>query len=40
MSFKPAAAEELPDAAPVMDPFHAVRLAGDASDTARRRIQN
>ncbi|MDK9622068.1 transposase, partial [Propionibacterium freudenreichii] len=25
--FKTAAAEELPDAAPVMDPFHVIRLA-------------
>jgi len=30
--FKTAAAEELPDAVPVMDPFHVVRLAGDALD--------
>ena len=37
--FKTAAAEELPDAVTVMDPFHVVRLAGDALDTCRRRIQ-
>ena len=37
--FKTAAAEELPDAAPVMDPFHVVRLAGDALDRCRQRIQ-
>lgn len=33
------AAEELPDAVPVMDPFHVVRLAGDALDVCRRRVQ-
>ncbi len=38
--FKTAAAEELPDAvAVVMDPFHVVRLAGDALDQCRRRVQ-
>lgn len=37
--FKPAAAEELPDAVPVMDPFHVVRLAGDALDRCRQRVQ-
>jgi transposase len=37
--FKTAAAEELPDAVPVMDPFHVVRLAGDALDRCRRRVQ-
>ncbi len=37
--FKTAAAEELPDAAPVLDPFHVVRLAGDALDECRRRVQ-
>ena len=37
--FKTAAAEELPDAAPVMDPFHVVRLAGDALDRCRQRVQ-
>jgi len=37
--FKTAATEELPDAVTVMDPFHVVRLAGDALDRCRRRIQ-
>ncbi len=37
--FKTATAEELPDAVTVMDPFHVVRLAGDALDRSRRRIQ-
>ena len=37
--FKTATAEELPDAVAVMDPFHVVRLAGDALDRCRRRIQ-
>jgi len=37
--FKTAAAEELPAAVAVMDPFHVVRLAGDALDRSRRRIQ-
>src|SRR5664280_2440422 len=37
--FKTAAAEELPDAVVVMDPFHVVGLAGDALDRCRRRIQ-
>jgi transposase len=37
--FKTAAAEELPDATPVMDPFHVVRLAGDALDRCRQRVQ-
>ncbi len=37
--FKTAAAEELPDAVAVMDPFHVVRLAGDALDVCRRRVQ-
>ncbi len=36
---KTAAAEELPDAVPVMDPFHVVRLAGDALGQSRRRVQ-
>ena len=38
--FKTATVEELPDAATVMDPFHVVRLAGDALDGCRRRIQH
>ena len=37
--FKTAAAEELPCAVAVMDPFHVVRLAGDALDSCRRRVQ-
>ncbi len=37
--FKTAATEELPDAATVMDPFHVVRLAGNALDECRRRVQ-
>jgi transposase len=37
--FKTAAAEELPEAATVLDPFHVVRLAGDALDRCRRRVQ-
>ena len=37
--FKTAAAEELPGAVAVMDPFHVVRLAGDALDECRRRVQ-
>jgi transposase len=37
--FKTAAAEELPEATAVMDPFHVVRLAGDALDRCRRRVQ-
>jgi transposase len=37
--FKTAAAEELPDAVAVMDPFHVVKLAGDALDRTRRRVQ-
>ena len=37
--FKTAAVEELPDAVAVMDPFHVVRLAGDALDECRRRVQ-
>ncbi|MBR7503260.1 transposase, partial [Mycobacterium tuberculosis] len=37
--FKSAAAEEVPDAVAVMDPFHVVRLAGEALDVCRRRVQ-
>ncbi|MFF9221661.1 ISL3 family transposase [Streptomyces viridosporus] len=37
--FKTAASEELPDAVAVMAPFHVVRLAGDALDRCRRRVQ-
>lgn len=37
--FKTAAEEELPEATAVMDPFHVVRLAGDAVEKCRRRVQ-
>jgi transposase len=37
--FKTATTDELPDAVAVMDPFHVVRLAGDALDRCRRRVQ-
>ena len=37
--FKTATTEELPDAVAVMDPFHVVRLAGEALDDCRRRVQ-
>ena len=37
--FKTATVEELPDAVAVMDPFHVVRLAGQALDECRRRVQ-
>ena len=37
--FKTASVEELPDAVEVMDPFHVVKLAGDALDEVRRRVQ-
>ena len=37
--FKTATTEELPDAVAVMDPFHVVRLGGDALDDCRRRVQ-
>lgn len=37
--FKTAAAEEVPQAVAVMDPFHVIRLAGDALDACRRRVQ-
>ncbi|TDW78084.1 transposase [Kribbella pratensis] len=37
--FKTAAAEEVPHAVAVMDPFHVVHLAGDALDRCRRRVQ-
>ncbi|WP_454294181.1 ISL3 family transposase [Salana multivorans] len=37
--FKTAAAEELPTATAVMDPFHVTRLAGEALDECRRRVQ-
>jgi transposase len=38
--FKNAAAQEIPDAITVMDPFHVVRLAGQAVDDVRRRRQH
>ncbi len=37
--FKTATTEELPQAVAVMDPFHVVRLAGEALDQCRRRTQ-
>jgi transposase len=37
--FKTATTEELPAAVAVMDPFHVARLAGDALDRCRRRVQ-
>ncbi|HRE02447.1 MAG TPA: ISL3 family transposase, partial [Ilumatobacteraceae bacterium] len=37
--FKTAATEELPDVVTVMDPFHVTRLAGEALDECRRRVQ-
>ena len=37
--FKTATTEELPGAVTVMDPFHVVRLAGDALNECRRRVQ-
>jgi len=39
IGFKTATTEQLPDAVAVMDPFHVVRLAGDALDQCRRRVQ-
>jgi len=36
---KTAAVEELPGVTAVMDPFHVIRLAGDAVEVCRRRIQ-
>ena len=37
--FKTAAAEELPDAVEVLDPFHVVKLGSDALNQTRQRIQ-
>ena len=37
--FKTATSHELPEASAVLDPFHVVRLAGDALDRCRRRVQ-
>lgn len=39
IGFRTAAAEELPDAVPAIDPFHVVRLAGDALARCRHRVQ-
>ena len=39
VGFKTATTVELPDAVTVMDPFHVIRLAGDAVDECRRRVQ-
>ncbi|HAM45932.1 MAG TPA: ISL3 family transposase [Propionibacteriaceae bacterium] len=38
--FKTAASEESPEAVAVMGPFHVVRLADDALDRCRRRVQH
>lgn len=37
--YKSAATEQIPDAIPVMDPFHVVALAGTKLDLCRQRIQ-
>lgn len=37
--FKTAAAEELPAAVEVLEPFHVVKLASDAFDKTRQRVQ-
>lgn len=37
--FKAATTDELPAAVAVMDPFHVVHRAGDATDRCRRRVQ-
>lgn len=37
--FKTAAAEEQPTATAVMDPFHVVKLAGDAVEKCRQLVQ-
>ncbi|MGP5721514.1 transposase, partial [Glutamicibacter arilaitensis] len=37
--FKTAAAEELPQAVEVLDPFHVVKLGSEALDQTRQRIQ-
>ncbi|WP_159613667.1 ISL3 family transposase [Glutamicibacter sp. JC586] len=37
--FKTAAVEELPQAVEVMDPFHVIKLASEAMDQTRQRIQ-
>jgi len=38
--FKTAAAEVVPEAVAVMDPFHVVALAGEALDRCRQRVQH
>jgi len=37
--YKTAAAEVLPEATPMMDPFHVVAVAGDKLDLCRQRVQ-
>lgn len=37
--YKNAATDQLPEATPVMDPFHVIALAGDKLDLCRQRIQ-
>lgn len=37
--YKTATLEELPEAVPVLDPFHVVRLGSEALDECRRRVQ-
>ena len=37
--YKTAATDQLPEATPVMDPFHVVALAGAKLDLCRQRIQ-
>ena len=37
--FRTATSHELPEATAVLDPFHVVRLAGEALDRCRRRVQ-
>ena len=39
IGFKTAAVEELPEVTTVLDPFHVTRLAGEALDECRRRVQ-
>ena len=39
IGFKTATTQALPQALAVMDPFHVVRLAGDALDSCRWRVQ-
>lgn len=37
--FQCASADELSEAAPVIDPFHVMRLAGDVLNSFRRQVQ-